>query len=155
MSRGSRVRSPPGVYGACSVMVIIEPSQGSDPGSIPGRRSSAFWGISSIGRVRALQARGTGIETPMLQINFFTFGRCSLRQRSGRFAPEFACLDGRAVQGARLKFESLRRRGFESHSKQRTSSSFYFFLFVHEPARVHRFGRNPAVGHWSSGMILL
>ena len=27
-------------------------------------------------------------------------------------------LDGRAVQGARLKFESLRRRGFESHSKQ-------------------------------------
>ena len=26
------------------------------------------WGISSIGRVRALQARGTGIETPILHI---------------------------------------------------------------------------------------
>ena len=26
----------------------------------------SIWGISSIGRVRALQARGTGIETPML-----------------------------------------------------------------------------------------
>ena len=69
MSRGSRVRSPPGVAnGACSVMVIIGASQALDPGSIPGRRSSAFWGISSIGRVRALQARGTGIETPMLHI---------------------------------------------------------------------------------------
>ena len=68
MSRGSRVRSPPGVAnGACSVMVIIGASQALDPGSIPGRRIAAFWGISSIGRVRALQARGTGIETPMLQ----------------------------------------------------------------------------------------
>ncbi len=67
MSRGSRVRSPPGVAnGACSVMVIIGASQALDPGSIPGRRIAAFWGISSIGRVRALQARGTGIETPML-----------------------------------------------------------------------------------------
>ena len=47
-------------------MVIIGASQALDPGSIPGRRSAAFWGISSIGRVRALQARGTGIETPML-----------------------------------------------------------------------------------------
>ena len=35
-----------------------------------------FWGISSIGRVRALQARGTGIETPMLQLtfNFYILG---------------------------------------------------------------------------------
>ena len=67
MSRGSRVRSPPGVAnGACSVMVTIGASQALDPGSIPGRRIAAFWGISSIGRVRALQARGTGIETPML-----------------------------------------------------------------------------------------
>ena len=67
MSRGSRVRSPPGVlHGACSVMVIIGASQALDPGSIPGRRTAMLWGISSIGRVRALQARGTGIETPML-----------------------------------------------------------------------------------------
>ena len=29
-----------------------------------------FWGISSIGRVRALQARGTGIETLMLHFFF-------------------------------------------------------------------------------------
>ena len=40
MSRGSRVRSPPGVpLGACSVMVIIDASQALDPGSIPGRRT--------------------------------------------------------------------------------------------------------------------
>ena len=39
MSRGSRVRSPPGVLSACSVMVIIDASQALDPGSIPGRRS--------------------------------------------------------------------------------------------------------------------
>ena len=39
MSRGSRVRSPPGVFSACSVMVIIDASQALDPGSIPGRRS--------------------------------------------------------------------------------------------------------------------
>ncbi len=45
-------------------MVIIGASQALDPGSIPGRRRGR--GISSIGRVRALQARGTGIETPML-----------------------------------------------------------------------------------------
>ena len=52
-------------------MVIIGASQALDPGSIPGRRSAAFWGISSIGRVRALQARGTGIETPMLHVSLF------------------------------------------------------------------------------------
>ena len=54
-------------------MVIIGASQALDPGSIPGERSLRnFWrGISSIGRVRALQARGTGIETPMLQLMFF------------------------------------------------------------------------------------
>ena len=56
------------VKSACSVMVIIGASQALDPGSIPGKRKG---GISSIGRVRALQARGTGIETPMLQWNFF------------------------------------------------------------------------------------
>ena len=32
-----------------------------------------FWGISSIGRVRALQARGTGIETLMLHFEPFFF----------------------------------------------------------------------------------
>ena len=39
MSRGSRVRSPPGVYSARSVMVIIGASQALDPGSIPGERT--------------------------------------------------------------------------------------------------------------------
>ena len=44
MSRGSRVRSPPGViHGACSVMVIIGASQALDPGSIPGRRNEEFF----------------------------------------------------------------------------------------------------------------
>ena len=61
------------IASACSVMVIIGASQALDPGSIPGRRSRAFWGISSIGRVRALQARGTGIETPMLHVHGDTF----------------------------------------------------------------------------------
>ena len=42
MSRGSRVRSPPGVFSACSVMVIIDASQALDPGSIPGRRTRTF-----------------------------------------------------------------------------------------------------------------
>ena len=114
MSRGSRVRSPPGVsHGACSVMVIIGASQALDPGSIPGRRTASFWGISSIGRVRALQARGTGIETPMLHLlfRFVYIGICHCQRRRD----QAASLDGRAVQGARLKFESLRRRGFEPH----------------------------------------
>ena len=43
MSRGSRVRSPPGVLSACSVMVIIDASQALDPGSIPGRRTQCFF----------------------------------------------------------------------------------------------------------------
>ena len=75
----------------------------------------SIWGISSIGRVRALQARGTGIETPMLHFAFmFT---CLPFFKVAVFPVAASGLDGRAVQGARLKFESLRRRGFESHSK--------------------------------------
>ena len=106
-----------------------------------------FWGISSIGRVRALQARGTGIETPMLQLtfNFYILGGvCIYFRRSceiffnlpwirfngiPRISVRAPGLDGRAVQGARLKFESLRRRGFESHSKQPR-----FFIFFFSPA---------------------
>ena len=38
-------------------------------------------GISSIGRVRALQARGTGIETPMLHLVFYAF---SFGQKPGQ-----------------------------------------------------------------------
>ena len=82
---------------------------GSNP--TPGR----IWGISSIGRVRALQARGTGIETPMLHFVFMI--TCLPFSRVAVFPVAASGLDGRAVQGARLKFESLRRRGFESHSK--------------------------------------
>ena len=69
------------VKSACSVMVIIGASQALDPGSIPGRRTAMLWGISSIGRVRALQARGTGIETPMLHSFSLSiiFIFCSLR----------------------------------------------------------------------------
>ena len=75
-------------------MVIIGASQALDPGSIPGRRTATFWGISSIGRVRALQARGTGIETPMLHQLFcflvrnklffdFLFGNKKGREHGG------------------------------------------------------------------------
>ena len=48
MSRGSRVRSPPGVpLGACSVMVIIDASQALDPGSIPGRRTQGTFFVTA------------------------------------------------------------------------------------------------------------
>ena len=73
-------------------MVIIGASQALDPGSIPGRRSGR--GISSIGRVRALQARGTGIETPML--HFERAGADEKCLERGLLAP-LAGLDGRAV----------------------------------------------------------
>ena len=72
---------------------------GSNP--TPGR----IWGISSIGRVRALQARGTGIETPMLHFVFML--TCLPFPRVAVFPVAASGLDGRAVQGARLKFESL------------------------------------------------
>ena len=43
-----------------------------------------YWGISSIGRVRALQARGTGIETLMLHATFSFLAHFS---RAGLFCP--------------------------------------------------------------------
>ena len=43
-------------------------------------------------------------------------------------------LDGRVVQGGRLKFSSLRRRGFEPHSSQ-FAPLFYFFFSVAARAR--------------------
>ena len=52
-------------------MVIIGASQALDPGSIPGER--IVRGIGAIGSARALQARGTGIETPMLHRSYFVF----------------------------------------------------------------------------------
>ena len=52
-------------------MVIIGASQALDPGSIPGERIGR--GIGAIGSARALQARGTGIETPMLHWSFLFF----------------------------------------------------------------------------------
>ena len=81
---------------ARSVMVIIGASQALDPGSIPGERTRLriFGGISSIGRVRALQARGTGIETPMLHFAL----RAGARDVFVVSAfPAVASLDGRAV----------------------------------------------------------
>ena len=53
-------------------MVNISASQADAPGSIPGCRSVVYIlytkrGCSSVGRARALQARGTGIETRHLQ----------------------------------------------------------------------------------------
>ena len=73
----------------------------------------------SQGRVRALQARGTGIETLMLQA-FLVHVRTAQTEPMAvthRFYTVCSCLDGRAVQGAWLKFKYLRMRGFESHSK--------------------------------------
>ena len=80
--------------------------------------SGISWGISSIGRVPALQAGGTGIETLMLQGGrIFVFD--ARRGRSVRTQPPLRPrLDGRVVQGARLKFEYRKMRGFESHFKQ-------------------------------------
>ena len=39
-------------------------------------------------------------------------------------------LDGRAVQGAGFRHQSLRRRGFESHSNQRNPPGFFFGLNI-------------------------
>ena len=95
--------------------------------------SGICWGISSIGRVPALQAGGTGIETLMLHIYLAADRWCSFYfwvLRSGRLvwkqAPSRPRLDGRVVQGARLKFEYRKMRGFESHFKQRRTPWFRF-----------------------------
>ena len=153
MSRGSRVRSPPGVvHGACSVMVIIGASQALDPGSIPGRRIAAFWGISSIGRVRALQARGTGIETPML--HFASRSLCFRRSRlssSTSSAPE-----------AKLGWPSGPRRSTQVRVSPeawvriplQAIPSFLFCPSPTSPAPARAAGPT-CTGHWSSGMILL
>ena len=76
MSRGSWVRSPPGVM---------------------------VRGIGAIGSARALQARGTGIETPMLQLLIFVFFGFGVLRLSARYAYHHSLfyyasrLDGRAV----------------------------------------------------------
>ena len=54
-------------------------------------------GISSLGRVRALQARGTGIETPMLQHIFFG---CALVSPA-HIAKSRCSADGRVLSMAR------------------------------------------------------
>ena len=51
---------------------IIGASQALDPGSSPGERRRRR-GIGAIGSARALQARGTGIETPMLHFGTMVF----------------------------------------------------------------------------------
>ena len=149
MSRGSRVRSPPGVsYGACSVMVIIGASQALDPGSIPGRRKTAAQHFGALAQSEECalckrEVRGSKPRCSILVSGFTrSFSHCPRRQE------HTPSLDGRAVQGARLKFESLRRRGFESHSKQISFQIFFFFFF---PVRLPPLRQ----GHWSSGMILL
>ena len=52
--------------------------------------------------------------------------------RPRHIAPHHARLNGRVVQGARLKFESLRRRGFEPHFNHFCTKSLrttgYIFL---------------------------
>ena len=51
-------------------MVSTLDSESEDLGSNPGRSViSLIWGISSIGRARALQARGNGIETRILHLH--------------------------------------------------------------------------------------
>ena len=57
----------------------------------------ALWGISSIGRVRRLQRRGTGIETRILHLFFRTGHR------------------GRVVKAVDSKSTGLRPRRFESY----------------------------------------
>ena len=64
-------------------MVNISASQADAPGSIPGCRSIVYIilytkrGCSSVGRARALQARGTGIETRHLQESIYII-HCSV-----------------------------------------------------------------------------
>ena len=127
-------------------MVIIGASQALDPGSIPGRRSGR--GISSIGRVRALQARGTGIETPMLHFGLYACG-CFGRFRSELFPSAF-----------KLGWPSGLRRSTQVRvspggvgSNPTPSIEILFLRFGFSKLCVSTCWCN--VGHWSSGMILL
>ena len=113
--------------------------------------SSPLWdgGISSIGRVRALQARGTGIETPMLHFAIFVVRVPANNFIVGNF-PAASGLDGRAVQGARLKFESLLEAWVRIPLQ---ALQLLFVSFYKKLQGVFRSGCS--AGHWSSGMILL
>ena len=135
-----------GRNGACSVMAIIGAFQALDPGSIPGERSFGALAQSEECALCKREVRGSKPRCSilLLLITFFFFFDVAL------FPSATTSLDGRAVQGARLKFESLRRRGFESHSK-------HFFGFGGNPDSTdpRRIRAPESAGHWSSGMILL
>ena len=64
--------------------------------------------------------------------------------------PAPTCLDGRAVQGARLKFESLLEAWVRIPLQ-----AYKVFLESVLQKRACIIASRPSVGHWSSGMILL
>ena len=110
----------------------------------------SIWGISSIGRVRALQARGTGIETPMLQALFF-------------FPVPFRAKKVRSSEGsgrsARLGWPSGLRRSTQvrvsSEAWVRIPFQAVHFLLFGGDAGACRLATPVSAGRWSSGMILL
>ena len=127
-------------------------------GSNPTSGTPFPWGISSIGRVPALQAGGTGIETPMLHFGF-------------PFATRVPTGGGRADAAApfRLAWMAEWSKALDSSSSiarcvgsNPTSSSTFLFLLYFVLAEIppalqiaNSSARRLCTGLWSSGMILL
>ena len=72
---------------------------------------TAPWGISSIGRVRALQARGTGIETPILH---FIFVCASVAQWIARQTSNLKVVGSTPIRGVLIKLLQV-KLGFALH----------------------------------------
>ena len=85
-------------------MVIIGASQALDPGSIPGRRKSGALAQSEECVLCKHEVRGS---KPRCSILFLFVVRVPANNFIVGNFPAASGLDGRAVQGARLKFESL------------------------------------------------
>ena len=122
------------------------------PVSMRGAVHTFCWGISSIGRVRALQARGTGIETLMLQAIFLF---CFLSP-AGLLCPPRPCIALGWPSGPRR----LTQVQVSSDAWVRIPLQAYSLPFCWDPRSA---GTLPRLalgcmrmeGHWSSGMILL
>ena len=93
MSRWSRVRAPAGAsffgiekgwMAEWSKALVLGTSLFGGVGSNP-TPVTDLWGISSIGRVRRSQRRGTGIETRILHLLFFLICARRARRAVNRF----------------------------------------------------------------------
>ena len=147
MSRGSRVRSPPGVSCAISVMVIIDASQALDPGSIPG------WRIGALAQSEECvlckhEVRGSKPRCSR-PCSFFSF----------RFAQKKVRSSEGSGRSARLGWPSGLRRSTQvrvsSEAWVRIPFQAVHFLLFGGDAGACRLATPVSAGRWSSGMILL